>query len=97
MKITKTQLKQIIKEEISRTLDENEAVPSQATTEAAQEIRNLMTGGDPIGNVRAFLVKNKTEDNIIAAIEAFRPYAAGDGDEYDKFVEELTVALNALQ
>ena len=59
MKITKSQLKQIIKEEISRTLDENEAVPSQATTEAAQEIRNLMTGGDPIGSVRSFLVKNK--------------------------------------
>ncbi len=74
----------------------NEAVPSQATPQAAQAIRNAMVGSDPIGSVRAFLVKNKTEDNIIAAIEAFRPYADGDGDEFDKFLEELTVAMNGL-
>ena len=75
----------------------NEEVPSQATPQAAQAIRNLMTGSDPIGNVRAFLAKNRTADNVMAAIEAFRPYADGDGDEFDKFLEELTVALNSLK
>jgi len=75
----------------------NEAsVPNQATPAAAEAIRNQMHGSDPISNVRQFLVKNKTEDNITAAIEAFRPYADGSDDEYDKFIEELTVALQNL-